>query len=123
MKVTITDNSFCEKEKKFKEELNGLIEEIYDYLQMGKFDEELVKDSLLTTSQLYKQDSYSTGKLMSCLLSKKSDDSLLDYYFKRLNEFDQWGYKFDISDGFELTLLKVYLLDRDLHEANRQSSD
>jgi hypothetical protein len=84
---------------------------------MGKFNEELVKDSLLSTSQLYKLDSYSTGKLMYCLLSKKSDDSLLDYYFKRLNQFDKWGYKFDLSDGFELTLLKVYLLDRDLADA------
>lgn len=122
-RVTIMDKSFHEKEKKYKGELKGLVKEIYDYLQMGKFDEELKLDHLLTTEQLYKLDNYSTGKLMSCLLSKRSDDSLLHYYFKKLNEFDQWGYKFDMSEGFELTLLKVYLLDRDLAEKQRFDSN
>ena len=122
-RVTINDISFHEKEMKFKDDLKGFVEEIYDYLQMGKFDEELKLDRLLSTKQLYKLDNYSTGKLMSCLLSKRSDDSLLNYYFKKLNEFDQWGYKFDIHDGFELTLLKVYLLDRELAEKHNSDSN
>ena len=55
---------------------------------MGKFDEELKLDRVLSTNQLYKLDSFYTGKLMPCPLSKPNDDSLPHCYFKKLNEFD-----------------------------------
>jgi hypothetical protein len=111
--VSLESESLRNKEKAFKNDLEHLVHEIYEHLQNGKFDEDLSQHSTLSVDNLYSHDSYIMGKLMSCLLSKRYDDPMLDYYFKRLDEMDEWGYTFSIKDDFSLTLLKVYLLDRE----------
>lgn len=113
LSVSIEHESLRKKDEVFKGDLENLVAEIYEFLQSGRFDDELTQQNVLSLNNLYSHDNYIMGKLMPCLLSDRYDDPMLDYYFKRLDQMDEWGYTFSVRDDFRLTLLKVYLLDRE----------
>jgi len=113
MSVSILGDFFSERQKKFKNDLKTLLINIYEYLQNCKFDEEIPFYDILSPQNLYKIDSYSVGKIMSCLLSEGKKDSLIGFYFRRLNEIDCWGYDFREDDDRKLTLLKIHLMNRE----------
>lgn len=111
--TSVPDEKFSEREKSFKKDLEKLLENIYNHLQYCDFENEIQFHDLLTPSNLYKIDNYVMGKVMSFLLSNDRKDSLIDYYFRRLNEIDRWGYKFAEYEDRKLTLLKIHLMNRE----------
>jgi hypothetical protein len=103
-----------EQEKKFKESMHKLVDEIFGYLQNARFDDSLVMDDIFSADSLYEKNNYSMGKLLSCLHNNRLDDPLLHHYFKVLQDLDKWGFNFEMGESRNLTLLKVYLMDEEL---------
>ena len=111
--ISILDKNFSEREHSFKKDLEKLLTNIYNHLQNCDFENEIPLFDLLKPSNLYKIDNYVMGKLMSCLLSEHQNDSLIDYYFRKINEIDCWGYNFRADEDRKLTLLKIHLMNRE----------
>lgn len=111
--VSMNDERFLGRETKFRLELCVLLDEIYEYLQNGHFGKDLEHTDVFSTDELYKNNNYVMGKLMSCLLNNKYDDALMHYYFDTLTKLDKWGYGFSTNEAPSLTLMKVFLMNND----------
>ncbi len=100
-----------EEEASFKESQKPLVAEILSNLQnMNLVD--LEYDDSIRLKPPERELSYELPKLYSWIYSGR-DDSMLDFYMRRLNESSEGKYEFAICDGTDRTLLKlkIYLSD------------
>lgn len=98
---------FQKQEALFKGSQKALLEEVFNNLQnMNLVD--LLHCNTSSRSPPERELSYELPKLYSWIYSDR-EDSMLDYYMRRLNKVSNEEYEFSESDGSERTFLKLKL--------------